>query len=107
MVDLDNFKQFNDTLGHSAGDRALRDVADLLRQRTPSDAVICRAGGKEFLIALTSEMPDVSPLARALCTALAELSPEITASIGTASAELRILTGRDVCVAHRRADRDR
>jgi diguanylate cyclase (GGDEF)-like protein len=96
MVDLDNFKRINDTLGHSAGDRALREVADLLRARTPSDAVICRAGGEEFLVALTSATPDVAPLATEFCTALAELSPEITASIGTASAELRLLSGRDV-----------
>jgi diguanylate cyclase (GGDEF)-like protein len=96
MVDLDNFKRINDTLGHSAGDRALQQVADLLRERTPSDAVICRAGGEEFLVALTSATPDVAPLATEFCTALAELSPEITASIGTASAELRLLTGRDV-----------
>lgn len=96
MVDLDNFKRINDTLGHSAGDRALCDVADLLRERTPSGAVLCRAGGEEFLIALTSETPDVSPLATEFCTALAGLSPQITASIGTASAELRLLTGRDV-----------
>ncbi len=96
MVDLDNFKRINDTLGHSAGDRALREVAELLRERTPSDAVICRAGGEEFLIALTSETPDVSPLATEFCTALAELSAEITASIGTASAELRLLTAGDV-----------
>lgn len=96
MVDLDNFKRINDTHGHSAGDRALRQVADLLRKRTPSDAVICRAGGEEFLVALTAPNPDVAPLATEFCTALAELSPEITASIGTATAELRLLTGGDV-----------
>ncbi|OBI57637.1 diguanylate cyclase [Mycobacterium sp. E787] len=96
MVDLDNFKRINDTHGHSAGDRALLAVADLLRERTPADAILCRAGGEEFLVALTSETPDVGPLATGFCTALAELSPGITASIGTASAELHLLTGRDV-----------
>ncbi len=96
MVDLDNFKRINDTHGHAAGDRALREVADLLRERTPSDAVICRAGGEEFLVALTTATPDVAPWATDFCAALTRLSPGITASIGTASAELRLLTGGDV-----------
>jgi diguanylate cyclase (GGDEF)-like protein len=96
MIDLDNFKRINDTYGHSAGDQTLRTVADLLRGRAPADAVICRAGGEEFLVALTSDSRDVEPLAAELCTALAELSPMVTASIGTASAELCLLTEPDV-----------
>jgi diguanylate cyclase (GGDEF)-like protein len=96
MVDLDNFKRINDTHGHSAGDRALRDVADLLRGHAPADAVICRAGGEEFLVALTSATADVGPLATEFCIALGELSPKVTASVGTASAELRLLTGPDI-----------
>ncbi|OBG27211.1 GGDEF domain-containing protein [Mycobacterium sp. 852002-51057_SCH5723018] len=96
MVDLDNFKRINDTHGHSAGDLALRAAADLLREHAPADAVICRAGGEEFLVALTAEMSDVGPLATKFCTALGELPPRVTASVGTASAELRLLTGTDV-----------
>jgi diguanylate cyclase (GGDEF)-like protein len=96
MIDLDNFKRINDTHGHSAGDSTLRAVADVLREHTPTDAVICRAGGEEFLIALTRETPDVGPLAMTFCTALGQLSPEVTASIGTASADLRQLTGPDI-----------
>lgn len=97
MLDLDNFKRINDTHGHLAGDRALRAVADLLREHTPPDAVICRAGGEEFLVALTSVASDVRPLTARFCTALAGLLPKITASIGTASAELHLLTGPVVC----------
>jgi len=93
MVDLDQFKRINDTHGHSAGDRALRAVADLLREHTPADAAICRAGGEEFLVALTCMTSDVESLAERFCTAVAKLSPEVTASIGTASAELRLLSG--------------
>jgi diguanylate cyclase (GGDEF)-like protein len=96
MVDLDNFKRVNDTHGHSTGDRALQAVAGLLRQHTPTDAVLCRAGGEEFLVALTSVTTDVGPLAAQFCAALAGLSPKITASIGTAGAELELLTGPDV-----------
>jgi diguanylate cyclase (GGDEF)-like protein len=93
MVDLDNFKRINDTHGHLAGDRALRAVADLLREHTPTDAVICRAGGEEFLVALTAVTQDVRPLAAQFCSALAGLLPRITASVGIASAELHQLTG--------------
>ena len=90
MVDLDNFKRVNDTHGHLAGDRALRAVAELLREHTPADAVICRAGGEEFLVALTSGTPDVGPVAERFCTALAGIFPKITASIGIACAELHL-----------------
>lgn len=92
MVDLDNFKSINDTHGHAAGDRALQAVAQLLREHAPADAVICRAGGEEFLAALTTGTPDVRPLTERFCRALVGLCPRITASIGIASAELRLLT---------------
>ncbi len=95
MVDLDDFKRINDTHGHAAGDHALRVVADLLRRHTPADAAICRAGGEEFLVALTCMTSDVGPLAARFCAAVAGLSPGVTASIGTASAELHLLSGHD------------
>lgn len=97
MLDLDNFKRINDTHGHLAGDRALRAVAELLREHAPADAVICRAGGEEFLVALTSLASDVRSLTARFCTALAGVLPKVTASIGTASAELHLLTGPVVC----------
>lgn len=93
MVDLDNFKRVNDTHGHSVGDTALRAVADLLRKHTPHDAVICRAGGEEFLVAMTTMNSDVKPLAVGFCAEVAQLSPAVTASIGTASVELRLVAG--------------
>lgn len=54
-LDLDNFKTINDTLGHAAGDAVLCHVAGLLRQILPSDVLICRSGGDEFVILITSE----------------------------------------------------
>ncbi len=96
MVDLDDFKRINDTHGHPVGDHALRAVADLLRRHTPADAAICRAGGEEFLIALTCVTSDVGPQAERFCAAIAGLSPQVTASVGTASAELRLLRGHEI-----------
>lgn len=88
MIDLDDFKHINDTYGHSAGDRLLQVVATSLREHSPADGIVCRAGGEEFLIALTCTAPDVSPLASAFCDSIAQHPSGITASIGTASAEL-------------------
>ena len=95
MVDLDNFKWVNDTHGHAVGDSALVAVADLFRQCLPSHAAICRAGGEEFLIALTSSASDAVLLATRLCTAIARLSFQITASVGAAVSELHRFSGPD------------
>ena len=48
MIDLDFFKQLNDTHGHEAGDIALKTFADALRTSLPKDALVCRWGGEEF-----------------------------------------------------------
>jgi diguanylate cyclase (GGDEF)-like protein len=52
MLDIDHFKNVNDTLGHSIGDAVLREVADVLRQSARSDDLIARFGGEEFILAL-------------------------------------------------------
>lgn len=49
-IDLDNFKRVNDTLGHVAGDRFLKDIALFLKEGMPENACISRMGGDEFLI---------------------------------------------------------
>jgi diguanylate cyclase (GGDEF)-like protein len=57
LLDLDHFKQINDTGGHAAGDRVLREVALVLRSvvRTGDDVV--RFGGEEFLVMLHDSGP--------------------------------------------------
>ncbi|MCK8517156.1 diguanylate cyclase [Methylonatrum kenyense] len=50
MVDLDHFKEFNDTHGHQAGDALLRSVSTTLRQNQRSDDVVVRYGGEEFAV---------------------------------------------------------
>lgn len=52
LIDLDGFKQINDTCGHDAGDQVLRDVARLLERHTRSSDVCIRFGGEEFAILL-------------------------------------------------------
>ncbi|MBK3496778.1 EAL domain-containing protein [Viridibacillus sp. YIM B01967] len=51
-LDLDRFKYINDSLGHSFGDRLLRDVANRLRDCVPNTATLSRQGGDEFAIYL-------------------------------------------------------
>jgi diguanylate cyclase (GGDEF)-like protein len=52
MIDIDDFKQFNDTYGHLVGDRALRDVSRIIRNNVRTVDVPARYGGEEFLVIL-------------------------------------------------------
>lgn len=65
LVDLDWFKQVNDTFGHLVGDRVLQRVVELLQQDLPENAFCARYGGEEFVLVL----PDVD---RPTAVALAE-----------------------------------
>lgn len=52
MIDLDGFKPINDTLGHEAGDEALKRVVSMLQDKTRETDMVVRAGGDEFIVLL-------------------------------------------------------
>lgn len=64
MLDIDNFKNYNDTLGHQAGDEALRALALILKNSVREDDIVCRYGGEEFGIIMPgTERDSVNVLA--------------------------------------------
>jgi diguanylate cyclase (GGDEF)-like protein len=52
MLDLDHFKNFNDTFGHDAGDTVLRNTGEFLSKNIRADDIACRYGGEEFVLIL-------------------------------------------------------
>ncbi|AYH42880.1 diguanylate cyclase [Azoarcus sp. DN11] len=95
IIDLDNFKQINDTRGHDVGDEVLRAAADALRNALRGQDVICRTGGDEFLaICPETDLPRALMCAERLRSALDALALQvdgakvvISASIGVAMRE--------------------
>jgi len=56
IMDVDNFKQFNDSYGHKCGDEVLKNITKFLNDHSRRGDVVCRYGGEEFVVL----MPDVS-----------------------------------------------
>ncbi|MBM4284310.1 MAG: GGDEF domain-containing protein [Deltaproteobacteria bacterium] len=97
MIDLDLFKEINDTFGHQVGDAALVWISRFLQQNVRQLDIPCRYGGEEFAIILPgTRLSQAVRLARRLHRALQEAKPRIqghtlrlTASFGVDAYDLR------------------
>ena len=92
VLDLDHFKDVNDSHGHRAGDEVLRGVARLLKAALAEDVIAARIGGDEFAVLLTrTDEAAANTIAGELCEAIAAnrlavggVGVRVTASIGVA-----------------------
>ena len=102
MIDLDRFKNLNDTHGHAAGDEALAAVAAALNTACSDTAVVGRVGGEEFLIADIVTAEQKPGWGRQLCDAVAAINVPVTASVGIATMALRTVVADHADQAFRR-----
>ncbi|MCV6824975.1 MULTISPECIES: diguanylate cyclase [Halocynthiibacter] len=106
MLDLDRFKQVNDTYGHAAGDAVIREVAERIRASLRSVDLVARYGGEEFLIAMPETSLEQARIAAERVRRIVEATPisipgtnhQITAtlSIGVAIADSATQTPDDL-----------
>ena len=102
LLDVDHFKQFNDTFGHPAGDAVLRQVAQRLERTTRDCDFVARYGGEEFVVVLpqtdqTGALRAAEHCRRAIESADWPLRP-VTVSIGVATLSLNC-AGSDALIA--------
>jgi diguanylate cyclase (GGDEF)-like protein len=99
VLDVDHFKEINDTYGHARGDVVLRGIADAIRGQLRSFELAYRVGGEEFLVVLPGiDLEHGAGVAERLRTRMEELNPDgisLTVSLGVSAArgEAVTLTG--------------
>ncbi|MCK0095615.1 GGDEF domain-containing protein [Yoonia sp. F2084L] len=90
LIDLDGFKDVNDTFGHAAGDAILIQLSGVLRDLVPDPSFVARLGGDEFLVGVDLSNPVVDTLGAALVTGLCAehtnglSTRSVSASVGVA-----------------------
>ncbi len=118
FIDLDRFKNINDTLGHEAGDKLLQEMGKRLVQAVRMSDVVARLGGDEFVVLVqeVAEAKQVSAVARKLLSALGHpvsiqgQECRVTASIGVcmypseAQDELALMKNADIAMYRAKED---
>lgn len=108
MLDIDDFKKFNDTLGHAAGDEVLKFIGNMLKNNFRSSDIACRFGGEEFVvIMIRSDAKDAAQRMNHFRETIqnsslfyqGKLLPSITISIGIAEAPQHGISVEDLLKA--------
>src|SRR3989338_933197 len=86
MIDVDNFKKYNDTNGHPAGDKLLKDAAQVFNSAVRDVDSVCRYGGEEFAVLLPQASKEEAALVAERLRAQVNLYLGATVSIGIGSA---------------------
>lgn len=118
MIDVDNFKKYNDTHGHRAGDEALRRVAQALTEESRDFDTVARYGGEEFAVILPAcswrESLIAAERLRKAVSRIDGIEGEVTASAGVATypthapdAEALIRSADEALYESKRAGRNR
>lgn len=89
-LDIDHFKQINDTYGHEAGDRILTELARLMQATVPPPNIISRFGGDEFVIAIIANPTDAE---NSLNTLIETISTTVFSLTDTVKAHITISCG--------------
>ncbi len=107
LLDVDHFKQFNDTFGHPAGDAVLRQVAHTLEQTTRDCDFVARYGGEEFIVVLPQTDADGAVRAAERCRLALEAAEwsfrPVTASFGVSTLSITCADGAALVDAADRA----
>jgi diguanylate cyclase (GGDEF)-like protein len=89
MIDIDDFKKFNDTYGHVEGNRALKEISYVLKENSRKVDILCRYGGEEFSLILPyTDKKEAGLLGERIRKSIEEreiLHKKFTVSIGVAS----------------------
>ncbi|WP_159450215.1 bifunctional diguanylate cyclase/phosphodiesterase [Demequina sp. NBRC 110056] len=119
LIDLDHFKDFNDTLGHPVGDVILRQVGERLVDAAPEGATVHRLGGDEFAVVVPGGLDAAHDAAMALIGSfeqpmgIEKLELLVRASAGVAAAPDHgergdtLMKNADIALYHAKVERDR
>ena len=106
LIDLDNFKTVNDTLGHPEGDRVIQEFADVLLRVFPRDALVGRMGGDEFAVFSTCPLSVEEAQCKAceLIEAWGSHSASRAVELGCSVGIVRVVRGETFFDLYRAAD---
>lgn len=108
-IDLNNLKMINDTLGHQAGDKYIRNCADLLKKFESEECILYRIGGDEFaFIVINTDIQKITELRKNIIKSvnLYNLSTEMQISIAVGEAVFEAEIDEDLSATLKRADKD-